>query len=96
MTKGTKEEHLKQVEDVIKVLGEAKVCLNLEKCQIAKKNAEWIGYKLSEEGIKPIEEKIQAITDKLRPKTLKDLRSFMGAINQMNRFIRNLANLCAP
>ena len=77
-------------------MDEAKVRLKLEKCQIAKKNTEWLGYKLSEEGIKPIEEKVQAITDKLRPKNLKDLRSFMGAINQMNQFIPNLANLCAP
>ena len=96
VTKGTKEEHLKQVEDVIKVLDEPKVRLKLEKCQIAKKNTEWLGYKPSEEGIKPIEEKVQAITDKLRPKNLKDLRSLMGAINQMNRFIPNLVILCAP
>ena len=95
VTKGTKEEHLKQIEDVIKVLDEAKVLLKLEKCQIAKKNTEKLGYKLLEEGIKPIEEKVRAITDKLKPKNLKDLRSFMGAINQMNRFIPNLANLCA-
>ena len=94
VTKGTKEEHLKRVEDVIKVLDEAKVRLKLEKRQIAKKNTELLGYKLSEEGLKPIEEKVQA--DKLRPMNLKDLRSFMVAINQMNRFITNLFNLCAP
>ena len=45
---------------------------------------------------KTVEEKFQAITDKLRPKNLKGLRSFMGAMNQMNRSIPNLANLCAP
>ena len=35
------------------------------------------------------------ISPKLRPKNLCDLRSFMGPLNQMNRFIPNLANLCA-
>ena len=96
LTKGTKEDHLKQVKDVIKVLDEVKVRLKLENCQIAKKNTEWLGYKLSEEGINPIEEKVQVITDKLRPKNLQDLRSFIEAINQMNQFFPNLANLCAP
>ena len=46
-------------------------------------------------GIKPLKEKVHAITEKLPPKNLKDRRSFMGAINQMNTFIPNLANLCA-
>ena len=63
---------------------------------IAKRETEWLGYILSAEGIKPINEKVQAITEKLRPKNLKDLRSFMGAINQLNKFIPNLANICAP
>ena len=43
-----------------------------------------------------MKDKVQGITDKLRPKNLKDLRSFMVSINQMNKFISNLANLCAP
>ena len=56
----------------------------------------WLGYRLSAEAIKPIEEEVQAITDELEPKNLKDLRSFMEAINQMNQFLLNLANVCAP
>ena len=44
---------------------------------------------------KPVEEKVQARTDKLRPKNPEDLRSSIEAINQMNRFVPNLANLCA-
>ena len=83
------------MENVVKVLDKAWVRLKLQKCEIAKRNTEWLGYKLSEEGINPVEEKVQAITDKLWPKNLKDLRSFMAAKNQMNQFIPNLANLCA-
>ena len=80
-----------QVENVVRVLDEAGVHLKLEKCQIAKRNTEWIDYKLSAEGIKSMKEKIQAITDKLRPKNSKDLQSYMGAISQMNRFVPKLA-----
>ena len=42
-TKGTKEEHITQVEDVVKLLDEAGVRLKLEKCQNAKRNTEWLG-----------------------------------------------------
>ena len=80
----------------MKALDNAVIRLKLEKSNIAKTETEWLGFKLSGEGIKPIDEKVQAITEKLRPQNLKDLRSFMGAINQMNKFIPKLANLCAP
>ena len=45
-------------------------------------------------GIQRIITKIQALTEKLKPKSLKELRSFMGAVNHLNRFIPNLAKLC--
>ena len=32
---------------------------------------------------------------RLRPKKLRELRSRMGALNQMNKFIPKLARLCA-
>ena len=43
-----------------------------------------------------MEETVQAIAEKRRLKNLKDLRSFMRAINQVNKFLPNLAILCAP
>ena len=64
--------------------------------QIAQSEKKWLGFKLTATGVKPIDSKIQAISDKLKPQNKKDLRSFMGTINQMNRFIPNLAKLCAP
>ena len=96
VTKSSKENHLKEVEDTTKALDNAGIRLKLEKSNIAKTETEWLGFKLSGEGIKPIDEKVQAITEKLGPQNLKDLRSFMGAIIQMNKFIPKLANLCAP
>ena len=94
VTKGTKEEHMVTVEETIKATVEAGIRLKIEKCKIANLDTEWLGYKLSKRGIKPVEDKGQEITEKLRPKFLKDLRSFMRAINQMNIF-PNSANLCA-
>ena len=66
----------------------------MEKCKFAQNEVEWLGYHLTQTGIRPINTKIQAITDKLKPKNLKELRSYLGAVNQLNRFIPNLAQLC--
>ena len=72
----------------------ANVSLKWEKCKFAEEETDWLGYKLSQTGIKPINSKVQAITEKLTPKNLKELRSYLGAVNQLNRFIPNLAQLC--
>ena len=55
-----------------------------------------MGYKISSKGIKPINEKVQAITEKMKPKNLTELRSYLGAVNQLSRFIPNLAMKTEP
>ena len=52
------------------------------------------GWDSSQTGIKPFNSKVQAKTEKLPPKNLKKLRSSLGAVNQLNRFIPTLAKLC--
>ena len=96
VTKGSKENHYKVVETVLTKLNKANVRLKWEKCNLAQNEIEWLGYKLTQNGISPINTKIQAITQKLRPENLKELRSYLRAVNQMNRFIPNLAQLCFP
>ena len=94
VTKGTKEKHFEAVKQVLKRLGNANVRLKREKCKFAEEEIEWLGYKLSQTGIKPINSKVQALTEKLTPKSIKEVRLYLGAVNQLNRFISNLAQLC--
>ena len=59
VTKGKKEEHMVTVEETIKAMDEAGRLLKIEKCNIAKPDTEWLGYKLSKGGIQPVEGKVQ-------------------------------------
>ena len=72
VTKGSKEEHIKQVKKAMKILDEAGIRLKGEKCQIAQPETEWLGYKLTATEVKHIDSKIQAISDKPKPQNLKD------------------------
>ena len=96
VTKGTKHDHINKVREVMKILDEANLQLKAEKCVIAKTSIEWLGYKLSRTGISPINTKAQGISSRLRPTNLKQLRSFLGAVNQFNKFIPNLATISYP
>ena len=96
VTKGTKNEHLDQVREILKTLDNAELQLKAGKCKIAQSEIEWLGFKMTKDGISPVNTKVQAITEKLRPENLKELRSFLGAINQFNKFIPDLASICFP
>ena len=87
--KGSKEDHYNVVKTVQTKLNKANVRLKSEKCKLAQKEIECLEYKLTQTGMSPISTKIQAITEKLKPKNLKELRSYLGAVNQTIRFIPN-------
>ena len=94
LTKGTETEHWEEVKKVLERLDAMNIRLNLDKCKIAEENSDWLGFQLSETGIKPLNNKVQGITDWVKLKPLGELRSFLGVLNQINRFFPNLAQLC--
>ena len=65
---------MQKVKEVLRKLDEAGIRLKLEKCIFAQEQREWFGFTLSKNGIKPIDDKIQAITNKLKQKNLEELR----------------------
>ena len=58
---------------------------------VCKNEIEWLGLTLTENGISPPNTKMQGLTEKLRLTNLSELRSFLGAVNQLNKFIPYLA-----
>ena len=95
-TKGTKQNHKDKVRESLETLDGAKLQLKAGKCKIAKKDIEWLGFRMSSQGISPVTTKVQGITEKLRQTNLKELRSLLGAVNQFNKFIPDLASMCFP
>ena len=96
VTKGFKTEHLNKVREVMKVLDAANLQLKAEKSVLDQDSIEWLGYKLTKTSISPVNAKSQGTTERLTPTNLKQLRSFLGAVNQFNRFIPNLAAISFP
>ena len=96
VTKGEKSVHMQKVREVLKVLESANLQLRADKCKILGTKIEWLGYELLGEGISPINGKVQRITERLRPSNLRELRSFLGAVNQLDKYVPELANICAP
>ena len=58
---GTEEEHLKHLEQVLKILREHKLYAKLKKCEFFKDQVENLGHIVSAKGIQVDPRKIQAI-----------------------------------
>ena len=61
-----------------------------------KTEIEWLGYKFTQTGISPLESKTAAILTIPTPTTLKRLRSSLGSVHYIGKFIQHLAQLCHP
>ena len=96
VSRGSKDDHLKLIYKCLKKLDEDNLRINLPKCHFAKTEIEWLGHKFSQSGIAPLESKTAAIASLPAPKNLKQLRSFLGSVHYLGKFIPNLSQLCHP
>ena len=93
---GTEADHLAYVFKCLKKLDDDNLRINLQKCHFAQTEIEWLGYKFTQTGNSPLENKTAAILTKPPPMTLKRLRSFLGSVHYIGKFIPHLAQLCHP
>ena len=81
-----REEHCRHLSIVLEKLNKAHLTINLEKTQFFKPEVKFLGYLLSEKGILPDPEKVEAIVKFPTPKRPKDIRAFLGLCNYYRRF----------
>ena len=55
------------------------------------KRTKWLGHEIDENGIKPNEEKEEAILKLKSPNNTKELKSFLGAIQYLVKFLPKLS-----
>ena len=89
----TKDEskHLEILEKVLARLEKYNVKLNKTKCHFLKKEAQYLGHKLSAQGIKPLQNKVDAIMKAPSPRDVSELKSFLGMVNFYGKFVKNLS-----
>lgn len=75
------EQHKNLLHQVLQRLNEYGVTLNIQKCEFGKRSIDFLGYEVSSEGIKPTYERIKIISEYPQPKTIMELRRFLGMIN---------------
>ena len=89
-------EHVDILSKVLQRLQDKNFSINPSKCEWAVKETEWLGHWLTPTGIKPWKKKISAILALAPPKTMKELRSFIGMINFYRHMYPQRSHILAP
>ncbi|MCG7870381.1 MAG: RNA-directed DNA polymerase, partial [Candidatus Thiodiazotropha taylori] len=90
------EEHLRRLDQVFTRLGMAGLKLKSSKCNLLQREVVFLGHVVTEQGLKPDVSKIKCIKEWPVPKTLRDVRSFIGFCSYYRRFIRSFSQRAAP
>ena len=92
----TLEEHKEHVHLVLQTLQNAKLLVEPEKSDFHKQYVKYLGYTISPGKIGMDKSKIQAIEEWPVPKSIRDVRAFLGYVNFYRRFITGYGGIATP
>ncbi|GBN40539.1 Transposon Ty3-I Gag-Pol polyprotein [Araneus ventricosus] len=88
--------HCQNLKTLFSRLDEYGLCMNVSKFIFGASIINFLGFNLSENGIKPLPDKVKFILDFPKPDTLTQLRIFLGMLNFYRCFIPKAAHILAP
>nr|VZI36458.1 unnamed protein product [Spirometra erinaceieuropaei] len=85
--------HLRQLFERLDSYG---VIINAAKCEFGVPSLTFLGHVVDSEGIKPVPDKVSAISAFPVPTTISQLRRFLGMVNYYHRFLPHGATILQP
>ena len=93
-------QHKKLINELTKLLAEEGIKLSLDKCEFAAKKIVILGnlFTCTDQGvtIEPLRKRTEAIQQIAMPHDVKSLRSVLGSLNYLARFLPNFRKIAAP
>ena len=91
-----KDEHMVNLRKLFERLRKFQLKLNPAKCTFGATSEKLLGFVVSKKGIEIDPDKVRVIQDLSPPRTMREVRSFMGRLNYIARFISQMTAKCDP
>ncbi|KAL4232960.1 hypothetical protein ACF0H5_007648 [Mactra antiquata] len=92
----TVDEHLRHIQIIFDKLRTHNLKLKIQKCTFLQHETNYLGYVISDKGIKACPEKVKTIREMAAPKTTREARSYLGLIGYYRRLIPSFSTIAAP
>ncbi|KAJ4745738.1 polyprotein [Rhynchospora pubera] len=90
------EEHAKHLRIVLSRLRECKLYGKFSKCDFWLSKVAFLGHVISGEGLAVDPSKVQAVTEWSQPKSVSEIRSFLGLAGYYRRFVAGFSQIAKP
>ena len=92
----TLEEHEKHLKEVMEILRAQRLYGKLSKCELVKKEVEFLGYFVGREGLRADPKKVQTVSNWVTPTDTTGVRAFLGCAGFYRKFIKGFSEIALP
>ena len=89
-------QHCERLVEVLSRFRQHNLRVKISKCTFVAPKVSYLGHVISGEGISPDPTKVEVVQNLSSPKSVKNIRSFLGLAGYYRRFVRAFATVAAP
>ena len=92
----TLEEHTAHVREVLDRLRKQQLYAKLSKCELFRDEVEFLGHRIGVNGLSVMADKVDAVRDWPQPRSVTDVRAFLGLAGFYRRFVKDFSRIALP
>ena len=92
----SEEAHEQQLRTVLQMLRDNQLYGKASKCEFWLSEVKFLGHVISEKGVSVDPTKVEAVMNWKQPKSISEIRSFLGLAGYYRRFIQDFSKLAKP